>query len=83
MREVVREVSGFAPYERRIMELLRVGHDKRALRVAKRRVRLVWLFVFFLFPVATMRVVLVARFFERRKEEGGRRKEEEGGIEGN
>ena len=38
VREVVREVAGYAPYERRIMELMRVGLDKRALRFAKRKV---------------------------------------------
>eukprot|EP01139_Manchomonas_bermudensis_P000569 Amastigsp_a621_10399.p2 type:complete len:108 gc:universal Amastigsp_a621_10399:340-17(-) len=37
VREVVREVVGFAPYERRLIELLRVGHDKRALKYAKSR----------------------------------------------
>jgi len=35
--EVIREVSGYAPYEKRIMELLKNGLDKRALRAAKRR----------------------------------------------
>ena len=30
---MVREVVGFAPYERRVMELLKVGKDKRALKV--------------------------------------------------
>jgi Ribosomal protein L36e len=30
---VVREVAGWAPYERRVMELLKVGKDKRALKV--------------------------------------------------
>lgn len=29
----MREVAGFAPYERRVMELLKVGKDKRALKV--------------------------------------------------
>ena len=38
VRGVVREIAGFAPYERRIMELLKIGHDKRALKLAKRRV---------------------------------------------
>eukprot|EP00993_Chasmostoma_nieuportense_P006719 NODE_7371_length_444_cov_30.987382_g7205_i0.p1 GENE.NODE_7371_length_444_cov_30.987382_g7205_i0~~NODE_7371_length_444_cov_30.987382_g7205_i0.p1 ORF type:complete len:124 (+),score=29.43 NODE_7371_length_444_cov_30.987382_g7205_i0:55-372(+) len=36
-RDIVLEVCGFAPYERRIMELLKVGREKRALRFAKRR----------------------------------------------
>lgn len=38
VRELVREVAGFAPYEKRIMELLKVGKDKRALKVAKKKV---------------------------------------------
>jgi hypothetical protein len=39
VRELIREVAGFAPYEKRVMELLKVGKDKRALKVAKRKVR--------------------------------------------
>lgn len=30
-------MAGFAPYEKRITELLKVGKDKRALKVAKRK----------------------------------------------
>lgn len=39
VREIVKEVSGLAPYERRIIELLRNSKDKRARKLAKRRVR--------------------------------------------
>jgi hypothetical protein len=38
VRDIVREVAGQAPYEKRLMELLKVGRDKRALKVAKRKV---------------------------------------------
>jgi len=38
IRDVVREVCGFAPYERRCMELLRIAKDKRALKFCKKRV---------------------------------------------
>ncbi len=34
----MRDVSGFAPYERRILELLRNGIEKRAMKVAKKKV---------------------------------------------
>ncbi|XP_055357772.1 60S ribosomal protein L36-like [Paramacrobiotus metropolitanus] len=37
VRDIVREVTGLAPYERRCIELLRVGRDKRALKFLKRR----------------------------------------------
>eukprot|EP00879_Flechtneria_rotunda_P020370 GHRR01021426.1.p3 GENE.GHRR01021426.1~~GHRR01021426.1.p3 ORF type:complete len:110 (-),score=41.97 GHRR01021426.1:11-316(-) len=37
IRELVREVAGLAPYEKRIIELLKVGKDKRALKVAKKK----------------------------------------------
>ncbi|KAK9198694.1 hypothetical protein WN944_013880 [Citrus x changshan-huyou] len=39
VRTVIREVAGFAPYEKMITELLKVGKDKRALKVAKRKLR--------------------------------------------
>ena len=38
----MREVVGLAPYEKRIIELLKVQRDKRALKFAKKRVRM-WL----------------------------------------
>ncbi|UYV72605.1 RPL36 [Cordylochernes scorpioides] len=37
VRDIVREVTGFAPYEKRAMELLRVSKDKRALKFIKKR----------------------------------------------
>jgi len=33
----VREVAGLAPYERRVIELLRNSKDKRARKLAKKR----------------------------------------------
>ncbi|CAL1380967.1 unnamed protein product [Linum trigynum] len=33
VRNLIREVAGFAPYEKRITELLKVGKDKRALKL--------------------------------------------------
>jgi hypothetical protein len=38
--EVVKEVAGLAPYERRVIELLRNSKDKRARKLAKKRVSL-------------------------------------------
>lgn len=40
IREIIREVTGLAPYEKRIVELLKVGgakESKKALKMAKRR----------------------------------------------
>nr|KMM72165.1 60S ribosomal protein [Coccidioides posadasii RMSCC 3488] len=39
VREIVKEVAGLAPYERRVIELLRNSQDKRARKLAKKRVR--------------------------------------------
>merc|ERR1712232_732841 len=36
MRDVIPEVVGHAPYEKRCMELLKVSKDKRALKFLKR-----------------------------------------------
>ncbi|KNZ44154.1 60S ribosomal protein L36 [Puccinia sorghi] len=38
VRSIVREVAGFAPYERRVMELIRNSKDKKARKLTKRRV---------------------------------------------
>ncbi|VDM24856.1 unnamed protein product [Toxocara canis] len=38
VRELVREVTGMAPYERRAMELLRISKDKKALKFLKKRI---------------------------------------------
>ncbi|KAI9720904.1 MAG: 60S ribosomal protein L36 [Chrysothrix sp. TS-e1954] len=37
VRDIVKEVSGLAPYERRVIELLRNSKDKRARKLAKKR----------------------------------------------
>ena len=42
VREIVREVAGLAPYEKRVSELLKVGKDKRALKLCKKKVNLVF-----------------------------------------
>merc|ERR1711865_304395 len=36
-RDVIRDVCGFTPYEKRAMELLAQGFDKRALKFCKKR----------------------------------------------
>ena len=38
IRDLVRDVAGTAPYEKRMMELLKTGRDKRALKLSKRKV---------------------------------------------
>ncbi|KAL3897582.1 MAG: hypothetical protein SGCHY_003318 [Lobulomycetales sp.] len=37
VRGIIREVAGFSPYEKRVMELLKNSKDKRARRLAKKR----------------------------------------------
>ncbi|KAL2154862.1 hypothetical protein VTH82DRAFT_3538 [Thermothelomyces myriococcoides] len=37
VRSLVKEVVGLAPYERRVIELLRNGKDKRARKFAKKK----------------------------------------------
>jgi len=37
IRDLVREVVGFSPYEKRAMELLRISRDKRALKFLKKK----------------------------------------------
>lgn len=38
VRDVIREIVGLAPYEKRVQEFIKNGLDKRALRLASRRV---------------------------------------------
>ncbi|XP_036022826.1 60S ribosomal protein L36-like [Onychomys torridus] len=38
VRDMIREVCGFTPYERCAMELLKVSKDKRAFKFIKKRV---------------------------------------------
>ena len=38
VRDLIREVTGFAPYERRAMELLKISKDKRCLKFLKKRI---------------------------------------------
>jgi len=38
IRSLIRDVAGSAPYEKRLVELLKTGRDKRALKLAKRKV---------------------------------------------
>merc|ERR1719431_1498592 len=37
MRDIIREIVGFAPYEKRCMEFLKVSREKRALKFLKQR----------------------------------------------
>lgn len=42
VRDIIKEVAGQAPYEKRVMELLKVGKEKRALKLCKRKVGCVY-----------------------------------------
>ena len=46
IRDIVKEVAGHAPYEKRVMELLKISKDKRALKFLKRRVSLLFCITF-------------------------------------
>ncbi|KAH8830946.1 ribosomal protein L36e [Flagelloscypha sp. PMI_526] len=46
VKSVIREVAGFSPYERRVLELLRNSKDKKARKLTKKRVRLVFLRIY-------------------------------------
>ena len=67
VRSLIREVCGFAPYERRVMELLKNSKDKRARKLAKKRVRF-----HHVYGVCSCRV---ARNIPTRQEEGRRIKQ--------
>lgn len=38
VKSIIREVAGFSPYEKRVMELLRNSKDKKARKLTKKRV---------------------------------------------
>merc|ERR1712008_25702 len=38
VRDLIREVAGFSPYEKRAMELLKISKDKRCLKFLKKRI---------------------------------------------
>ena len=43
VRDLIREIVLFAPYERRCQELLRISKDKRALKFCKKRVSYIYM----------------------------------------
>lgn len=56
VKNVIREVAGFSPYEKRVMELLRNSKDKKARKLTKKRVsvRFRWLSCARFPPIARM-----------------------------
>jgi len=58
IRDVVREVMGHAPFEKRAMELLKVSKDKRALKFLKRRV-CIFLLLFNIYSFFTKFVIVI------------------------
>ncbi len=60
VRDLVREVCGQAPYEKRLIELLKVQRDKRALKFAKKRVSGWWVW-FYSFSLAVV-IAIVSVF---------------------
>ncbi len=40
VKSIIREVAGFSPYEKRVMELIRNAKDKKARKLTKKRVSL-------------------------------------------
>ena len=60
IREVVRDVAGLAPYERRVTELLKVGKDKRALKLCKRKVSILARFPEVRGPISAARLFATA-----------------------
>ena len=47
-KEIIHEVCGFAPYERRLIELVRNGMEKKSLKFAKKKV------LFFVFLIVLL-----------------------------
>lgn len=45
VKSIIREVAGFSPYEKRVMELLRNSKDKKAKKLTKKRVCSIVLFL--------------------------------------
>ena len=45
VKSIIREVAGFSPYEKRVMELLRNSKDKKARKLSKKRVGVCSVFI--------------------------------------